>query len=145
MLRIAVLNDSPGAVQSHIDRGHDLDARDEKGRTSLMLAALRGYLNICELLINSGANPLLQDNGGKNAFDIAELNGHSSVMELLRNYLSTYPVGLNDYQKNEFLELSNPLGTTSPYVDLSVWEEDVILPLPPKEEDCLVALLDIHH
>jgi hypothetical protein len=40
LLKIAVLQGSSAAVQSHIERGRDLDARDEKGRTSLMLAAL---------------------------------------------------------------------------------------------------------
>jgi len=143
LLKIAVLHGSSAAVQSHIERGHDLDARDEKGRTSLMLAALKGYIGICELLVNSGADPLLQDDEDRNAIDIAEIYGHSNVMELLRKCFPNPPLGSYDQQKSGFRELSNTLDCDSSNIDLSIWEEDVDSPPPPKDENCLIALSEI--
>ncbi len=143
LLKIAVLHGSPAAVQSHIERGHDLDARDEKGRTSLMLAALKGYISICEQLINSGADPLLQDDEGRNAFDIAEINGHSNVMGLLRKCFPISPFASNDHQKNGFREISSTLDDDFSSIDLSIWEEDADSPPPPKDENCLIAISEL--
>ena len=143
LLKIAVLHGSSAAVQSHIERGHDLDARDEKGRTSLMLAALKGYIGICEQLINSGADPLLQDDEDKNAIDIAKEYGHSNVMELLRKYFPNPLLDSYDQQKIGFRELSNILDDDASNIDLSIWEEDADSPPPPKDENCLIALSEI--
>ncbi|MGZ3749345.1 MAG: sigma-70 family RNA polymerase sigma factor, partial [Pseudobdellovibrionaceae bacterium] len=133
LLKIAVLHGSQAAVQSHIERGRDLNARDEKGRTSLILASSKGYSDICELLINAKADPLLQDNEGRNAFDIAKECGHINVMELLQKHFLNLS---NSQQKESFQELSRD-------VDLSVWEEDIDSPPPPKDENCLIALSEI--
>lgn len=59
------------AVQVHIDRGDDLNARDSKGLTPLMLAAARNKDAICKLLLDAGADGSLQDPSGKTAHDIA--------------------------------------------------------------------------
>ncbi|WP_333873373.1 sigma-70 family RNA polymerase sigma factor [Methylobacter sp.] len=143
LLKVAVLHGSSVAVQSHIERGHDLDARDEKGRTSLMLAASKGYVGICEQLINSGADPLLQDDEDRNAIDIAKEYGHSNVMELLRKYFSNQLLDSYDQQKSGVQELSNTLDDDSSSIDLSIWEEDADSPLPPKDEKCLLTLSEI--
>jgi RNA polymerase primary sigma factor len=145
LLKIAVLHGSSAAVQSHIERGHDLDARDEKGRTSLMLAALKGYIGICEQLINSGANPLLKDDEDRNAFCIAEEYGHSNVMELLRKCIPKPLLGSYDQQKIDFRELSNSSNYDASNIDLSIWEEDIDSPPPLKDENCLIALSEIQH
>jgi len=145
LLKIAVLHGSSAAVQSHIERGHDLDARDEKGRTSLMLAALKGYIGICEQLINSGADPLLKDDEDRNAFFIAEEYGHSNVMELLRKCFPKPLLGSYDQQKSGFRELSNTSDYDASNIDLSIWEEDADSPPPPKDENCLIALSEIQH
>lgn len=59
------------AVQIHIDRGDDLNARDGDGLTPLMLAAARNKAAICKLLLDAGADGSLQDSTGKTAHDIA--------------------------------------------------------------------------
>jgi RNA polymerase primary sigma factor len=143
LLRIAVLHGSSAAVQSHIERGHDLDARDEKGRTLLMLAALKGYFDICEQLISSGADPLLQDDENRNAFDIAKEYEHFNAMELLQKYSLRLQLKLYDQQKCDFQGLSNTLDDDSSNIDLSIWEEDVDSPPPTKDENCLIALSEI--
>lgn len=70
-LRLAVVTGISRAVQVHIDRGDDLNARDGKGQTPLMLAAARNKVAICKLLLDAGADGSLQDPAGKTAHDIA--------------------------------------------------------------------------
>lgn len=71
-LRMAVLAGVESAVQVHIDRGDDLNARDEKGLTPLMLSAARNKAAVCKLLIHCGADAGLLDPSGKTALDIAQ-------------------------------------------------------------------------
>jgi len=59
------------SVKLHIQRGDSLEARDEDGRTPLMLAAARNKPLICKLLIDSGANPFSTDPKGRKALDFA--------------------------------------------------------------------------
>lgn len=59
------------SVKLHIQRGDSLEARDEEGRTPLMLAAARNKHLICKLLIDSGASPFSTDPKGRKALDFA--------------------------------------------------------------------------
>lgn len=60
------------AVRIHINRGDDINARDGKGQTPLMLAAAYNNAAICELLLVAGADPGLLDDLGRTALDIAQ-------------------------------------------------------------------------
>ena len=70
-LRIAVIAGIPSAIQIHIDRGDDLNARDRNGLTPLMLSAARNKPAICKLLLDAGADDGLLDPSGKTALAIA--------------------------------------------------------------------------
>lgn len=72
LLRTAVLAGVESTVRLHIDRGDDLNARDDKGQTPLMLSAARNKAVICKLLINAGADPNLLDPSGRTALRIAQ-------------------------------------------------------------------------
>ncbi|WP_428000215.1 sigma-70 family RNA polymerase sigma factor [Acidovorax sp.] len=63
------------AVQIHIDRGDNLNARDEKGQTPLMLSAARNKASICKLLLAAGADAGLLDPSGRDALGIARATG----------------------------------------------------------------------
>lgn len=77
--------------------GIEIDKADANGQTALHDAAGRGYLNVVEWLIASGANPNIVDNDGKTPADIAEENllqfekyqysgkEYKAVIELLRS------------------------------------------------------------
>ncbi len=52
-------------------RGADLIARDDRGRTALMIAAQRGHKHIVELLLDHGADRTMTDNEGRTAWDLA--------------------------------------------------------------------------
>jgi RNA polymerase primary sigma factor len=74
-LRMAVVAGVEAAVQIHIDRGDNLNARDDKGQTPLMLSAARNKFAICKLLLVAGADADLLDPSGQNALDIARAAG----------------------------------------------------------------------
>jgi RNA polymerase primary sigma factor len=73
--RLAVLAGAESAVQLHINRGDDLDARDEKGQTPLMISAARNKAAICRLLLAAGADANVLDPSGRSARDIAQSAG----------------------------------------------------------------------
>lgn len=74
-LRMAVVAGVESAVQIHIDRGDDLNARDDKGQTPLMLSAARNKASICKLLLDAGADADLLDPVGRSALSIAQAAG----------------------------------------------------------------------
>jgi RNA polymerase primary sigma factor len=71
-LRMAVVAGVESAVRIHIDRGDDLNARDDKGQTPLMLSAARNKASICKLLLDAGADADLLDPAGRSALNIAQ-------------------------------------------------------------------------
>lgn len=68
---MAVVAGVESAVQIHIDRGDNLNARDDKGQTPLMLSAARNKAVICKLLLAAGADAGLLDPSGRDALGIA--------------------------------------------------------------------------
>jgi RNA polymerase primary sigma factor len=81
--RIAVLTGVEGAVRIHIDRGDDLNARDDKGQTPLMLSAARNKASICKLLLDAGADPNLLDPEGRSALSVAQIAGANEAATAL--------------------------------------------------------------
>lgn len=69
------------AVVSYLlDAGAQIDDRDARGRTALMIAAEGGRAEIAHLLLARGADPSLRDKAGKRAADLTVL---SSLRERL--------------------------------------------------------------
>lgn len=68
----AALGDS-SKVQWLLERGYyDLDQRDGRGRTMLMMAAMSGSIETVEILLRSGASSTLVDSQGLSALDLAK-------------------------------------------------------------------------
>jgi len=84
LLRMAVVAGVENAVRIHIDRGDDLNARDARGMTPLMLSAARNTPGICTLLILAGADADLLDPSGRKALDIAEAAGAVEAASAIR-------------------------------------------------------------
>jgi RNA polymerase sigma factor (sigma-70 family) len=72
------------SIEQMLVDGVGVDARDENGQTLLHWAALHGYLDAVELLIQHKADLHARDNAGKTPSQIAEEMGHSEVVDLLR-------------------------------------------------------------
>jgi hypothetical protein len=64
--------------------GVDINGRDKKNRTALMLAATKGNLDMVELLIEYGADANLQDSQGKTAIELAYEKINVKVVQFLR-------------------------------------------------------------
>lgn len=88
LLRMAAVTGVQTAIRMHIRRGDDLDAIDEHGRTPLMLAAERGHVEACRLLVGAGADPRITDPEGLDAIDFALAAGKVDVAAELRRLLT---------------------------------------------------------
>lgn len=75
LLKMAVVGGAEAAVRLHIDRGDNLNSRDDRGFTPLMLAAARNKAEICRLLIDAGADLYALDPVGRDALAIAMAAG----------------------------------------------------------------------
>lgn len=90
-LRMAVMAGVENAVQVHIDRGDDLNARDSSGMTPLMLSAARNKPVICRLLLSAGADHCLLDPLGRTALEIAIACGSEATAAILEEVRAPTP------------------------------------------------------
>ena len=91
LLKMAVLTGVENSVRLHIDRGDNLNARDDKGLTPLMIAASRNKANICKLLLDAKADPNLVDSSGRDALALAKAAGASDAAKLIELALAPPP------------------------------------------------------
>ncbi len=64
-------DDGVALVALLLDKGAAIDARDDRGRTPLMIAAGLGHDEVVDLLLRRGADRVLRDKGGRSAADLA--------------------------------------------------------------------------
>ena len=93
-----------GSVSYHTARirpqqRFSINHADAQGRTSLILAAMSGHINVVELLLKSNSNIYCMDVDGNTALDSAAQNGHEDVVVLLLKKMATvkfksYDLGL---------------------------------------------------
>nr|XP_055028949.1 ankyrin repeat and SAM domain-containing protein 6 [Misgurnus anguillicaudatus] len=66
-----------------LEKGADVNIRDEQGRTSLSLACELGHLDAVKLLVQFNADPELADTWGNSALMYAACGGHNHILEFL--------------------------------------------------------------
>lgn len=74
------------ALQSVLARQPQIDARDLRGRTALMLAVRQGQAAAVETLLSHGADPNLPDAQGVTPLQLAQAAGQSEIVLLLRRF-----------------------------------------------------------
>lgn len=68
------------AIERVLETGLAPDARRKNGETALMVAAMKGYLEIAEVLLAKGANPRLTDSRGDDAVAFAKMRRDNDAM-----------------------------------------------------------------
>ncbi|MBI3724804.1 ankyrin repeat domain-containing protein [bacterium] len=68
------------AIPALLSRGLHVDARDHRGETALMVAAMKGYVDIAELLLSKGADRSLTDARGDDAVEFAKMRRDNDEM-----------------------------------------------------------------
>jgi hypothetical protein len=79
----AVENDHAEAIHVFLSAGIDLEVKDERGWTPLMIAAANGQEKLTQLLIHSGARLTARDVNGFTPLHWAAFKGMSTIVELL--------------------------------------------------------------
>jgi ankyrin repeat protein len=77
---------STEVVNLLLAKGASVEAKDNKGSTALMMAAISDInpAPVVKLLLKKGANAEAQDNNGDTALKLATTAGNAEVVKLLR-------------------------------------------------------------
>lgn len=150
LLRMAVLGGIQAAVRLHIRRGEDINEKDDRGRSPLLLAASKGHIETCKILLDAGADPCAIDNDGNDAIAIALSFGRVEVASLLQGCRPsasqfTEPRLQETFFPNEQQRLADAV-TPIPHVDgfdLAAWEEDKDSPPPGSDDECLSFAIEL--
>jgi Ankyrin repeats (3 copies) len=84
----AVILNKTDAAQLLIEKGADIEFKDENDITPLICAASSGNLELVKILISSGANPFEFDGHERTAIHSAAEEGYQEVVEYLSNFVS---------------------------------------------------------
>ena len=84
---VIAASDGNGRLVDHLlESGHDINIRDEDGRTALFKAIYETYYALAIFLLERGADPNVPDNEGDTPLDIAKyshLYRHIKVTEMV--------------------------------------------------------------
>jgi RNA polymerase primary sigma factor len=138
LLKMAVLGGVKSAVQIQLRREADVNARDDSGRTLLMLAAAKGHVEICSLLVDAGADLVATDDTGKDAITIARAFGFLDLVELLEKRLPHLREAMRtDIDIVE--SVSSRRADAEAQFEPSIWEEEEPPPTPPSDSSCVMV------
>ena len=82
-LHWAALSDNMNIVEILLDRGIDINSKDNNDNTALHLAAIKGNINIVEILLDRGIDINSKGNDGRTALHWAASNGNMNIVEIL--------------------------------------------------------------
>jgi ankyrin repeat protein len=82
-LGVAAKENDLALVVALLDEGADIEARDARGYSALMLAVYAGNVEVSELLLARGADPNTADLAGNSVLMGAAFNGHLHLVEKL--------------------------------------------------------------
>lgn len=102
LLSIAAAAGAEAAVRLHIARGDDLECRDRRGFTPLMIAASKNRADVCRLLLKAGADVTAREPGGRDALTIARETASAAATEAIIECTGKTTPPL-DLQQNQFI------------------------------------------
>jgi ankyrin repeat protein len=83
-LHSAVAARNAAVVRRLVEQGAEVNVKQHGGWTPLQAAALHGDLELVNLFLEHGADPLSRSDDGKTAADLAETAGHAEIAAMLR-------------------------------------------------------------
>ena len=83
LFRLSLVKGTVPSVLLHLRRGAEINGRDDRGMTPLMLAAGAGRHEICLLLLAEGADTTAVCSAGRTATEIALASGHLALAQAL--------------------------------------------------------------
>ncbi|MBK9496119.1 MAG: sigma-70 family RNA polymerase sigma factor [Xanthomonadales bacterium] len=83
LVRLAIQQGNAELVSSYLDLGGDVNARDQRGRTPLILAAIKGDIDLCRILLGRGADVHSIDEEGLSAIAYATGKGLAEVASVI--------------------------------------------------------------
>ena len=84
--------EDPAVCQVLIDAGADIETKDEKGRSPLLIASISGKIVVAKALVEAGADLCVTANKGRTCLALASYVGHTETVR--------YLVGLKDMNVN---------------------------------------------
>jgi len=70
-------------VKELINKGADIEAKNNDGKTSLMIASNNGHSEVVKLLLEKGADIEAKNENGRTSLMMASHKGHSEIVKLL--------------------------------------------------------------
>lgn len=93
-------------IREMIAKGADVNIRNDSNRTALHFAITafehHSSTDVIKLLLENGANPLLEDENGIKPIDIAQ----ADISELLNTYAQAQAKSLSDFDVKDYVEKS---------------------------------------
>jgi len=83
---LAGMKNHPDILQAFLDRGMNIDNKNEHGSTALMFGSRDCRVEVVEMLLNRNANPDIQENNGWTALLIASEFGRKEIVQLLLDH-----------------------------------------------------------
>ena len=156
LLKLAAVAGVDTAVQLHIARGDNLNARDGAGLTPLMLAARNNRASTCRVLLGSGASVELTDPSGLDALALARAANAFDAFEVIEAFVRERNA-TDPFVEQVSAELDVLDAETSPEVasirsstDLpegesgTSWEVEDEMVAPEGDESLVNAAMELH-
>jgi RNA polymerase primary sigma factor len=140
LFKLSILAGSQTAVISHLRRGENINSRDEKGRSPLLLAASRGHIDLCRILLNAGADLSAIDNYGDDVTTLTPLDSQAELATLIAAH-SAPTQSPRECDNKQTTPLESPLvHSDDDGFDLSGWQEHNDSPPPESDYECLTCV-----
>jgi len=93
LVKMAIRAGASDLVRFHLRRGGQINRQDDSGTSLLMYAASRGHAEICQILLEAGADPVLKNHQGQDALSLARAAGHDAAEAVL---LAAIPASMHE-------------------------------------------------